>query len=105
LRPGLTLGFLVAYAILQVQSFFVSLYPFCFLEMDGYHILVELLGVPSLNHDAMHFVREGLWRRLAARQWLTRQEVICAAYFGLSLVSVVGFILLNVWVLVHAGRS
>ncbi|HET8577013.1 MAG TPA: M50 family metallopeptidase [Methylomirabilota bacterium] len=105
LRPGLTQGFLAAYAILQIQSFFVSLYPFCFLEMDGYHILVELLGVPTLNHDAVHFVREGLWRRIAARQWLTRQETICVGYFVLSLVSVVGFVLLNVWVVVSAGRA
>ncbi len=104
-RPGLFQGFLAAYAILQIQSFFVSLYPFCFLEMDGYHILVELLGAPTLNHDSWHFVREGLWRRLAARQWLSRQETICVGYFVLSLASVAGFVLLNVWVLVHAGKS
>ena len=44
--PGLLKAFLAASAILQLQSFFISLYPFCFLEMDGYHILVDLIGVP-----------------------------------------------------------
>jgi len=23
----------------------LSLYPFCFIEMDGYHVLVDVLGV------------------------------------------------------------
>ena len=62
LSPGLFQGFLAASAILQLQSFFISLYPFCFLEMDGYHILVEWLGIPTLNDDAVRFVRESLWR-------------------------------------------
>ena len=47
LQPGLMQGFIAASAILQLQSFFISLYPFCFLEMDGYHILVEMVGVPD----------------------------------------------------------
>jgi putative peptide zinc metalloprotease protein len=103
--PGLLKAFLAASAILQLQSFFVSLYPFCFLEMDGYHILVDLIGFPTLNHDAMRFVRESLWSRLMGRGRWSRQDVACAAYFGLSLVSVVGFVLLNAWVFLHASRS
>jgi len=103
--PGLLKAFLAASAILQMQSFFVSLYPFCFLEMDGYHILVDLIGFPTLNHDASRFVRESLWPRLVSRVRWTRQEVACVAYFALSLVSVVGFVVLNVWVLLHASRS
>jgi len=105
LSPGLIQGFLVASAILQLQSFFISLYPFCFLEMDGYHILVEWLGIPTLNHDAVRFVRESLWLRLRNVDSLTRQETIYVTYFALSLVSVAGFVVATVWLLVTAGTS
>jgi hypothetical protein len=73
--------------------------------MDGYHILVELVGVPTLNHDSVRFVRESLWRRLRTATWLTRQEAICLAYFVLSLASVAGFVLFNVWLLSSASGS
>lgn len=105
LEPGLIQGFVAASALLQLQSFLISLYPFWFLEMDGYHILVEMVGVPSLNHDSVRFVRESLWRRIRSATWLTRQEAICLAYFTLSAASVAGFVLLNVWLLTHAGKS
>ena len=39
------------------------------------------------------------------RERLTRDETVCLAYFVLSLVSVAGFVLLNVWVIVHALQS
>ena len=105
LSPGLIQGFLVASAILQLQSFFVSLYPFCFLEMDGYHILVEWLGIPTLNHDAVRFVRESLWARLRRLDSLSRQEMVYVAYFALSLVSVVAIVVGTVWFLVYAGEA
>jgi putative peptide zinc metalloprotease protein len=105
LSPGLIQGFLVASAILQIQSFFVSLYPFCFLEMDGYHVLVEWLGIPTLNHDAVRFVRESLWTRLRNLDSLSRLERIYVTYVVLSLVSVAGFVLATVWLLVRAGES
>jgi len=66
---------------------------------------VDLIGFPTLNHDAVRFVRESLGPRLLRRERLSRGEVACLAYFVLSLVSVAGFVLLNVWVLVHAVRS
>ena len=105
LSPGLFQGFLVASAILQLQSFFISLYPFCFLEMDGYHILVEWLGIPTLNHDAVRFVRGPLWARLRNLESLTRREGIYVAYFALSLVSVAAFVVGTVWLLVEAVTS
>ena len=83
----------------------MSLYPFCFLEMDGYHILVDVLGFPTLNHDSVRFVRESLVSHLMRRARLSRQEIACVAYFVLSLLSIAGFVLLNLWVLVHAIRS
>jgi hypothetical protein len=73
--------------------------------MDGYHILVEMVGVPTLNHDSVRFVRESLWRRIRTASALTRQESICLAYFVLSFVSIAGFVLLNVWLLSSASSS
>ena len=105
LSPGLIQGFLVASAILQLQSFFISFYPFCFLEMDGYHILVEWVGIPTLNDDAVRFVRGSLWARLRNLDSLTRRERIYVAYFALSLVSVVGIVFGTVWLLARAGGS
>ena len=66
--PGLVKGFLAASAILQLQSFFVSLYPFCFLEMDGYHILADLLGMPNA-HPRLGGVScaTTLWSRISSR--------------------------------------
>jgi putative peptide zinc metalloprotease protein len=101
-EPGIWKAFLAASALLQFQSLFVALYPFCFLEMDGYHVLVDLLGVPTLNHDSWRFVREELWGRLAGRGAWTRQEVVYVAYFVLSFLSVGVFVAANIWLLVHA---
>lgn len=101
--PGLLQSFTAASGVLQLQALFVSLYPFCFLEMDGYHILVDLLGLPTLKHDAWQFVRHELGRRRVNRRWLTRQEAIWVGYFVLSLVSLLVFVALNLWGLVRAG--
>ncbi len=100
--PGLVKGFLAASAILQLQSFFVSLYPFCFLEMDGYHILADLLGMPTLNHDSVRFVHDELWSRIPSGPGLNRQEVAYVLYFFLSVLSIAAFIALNAWILIHA---
>ena len=105
LGPGLLKGFLAASAILQLQSLFVSLYPFCFLEMDGYHVLVDLLGMPTLNHESVSFVRHSLWRRLVKGVGLNRQEVVYVSYVFLSTTSIVAFVGMNVWMLFRAGAS
>jgi putative peptide zinc metalloprotease protein len=91
--PGLWQAFLTASGVLQLQSLFVSLYPFCFVEMDGYHILVDLLGMPTLREDSFHLIRTGLWRGGP----FGREEVIQLLYVVLSTVSVVAFIAFNVW--------
>ena len=84
---------------------FISLYPFCFLEMDGYHVLVEWLGIPTLNHDADRFVRASLWPRLKNLDSLTRRETIYVTYVALSLVSVASLVVATVWLLITASQS
>jgi hypothetical protein len=101
--PGLLKSFLVASAILQSQSLFFSLYPFCFLEMDGYHVLVDWLGLPRLKSESISFVKHKLWQRLRGGVRLSREEVVFVGYVVLSTVSIAAFIGLNVWFFVHTA--
>jgi putative peptide zinc metalloprotease protein len=56
LPGGFAQAFAAASGMVQWQAFVVALYPFCFIEMDGYHVLVDLLGVPTLKHDALGYI-------------------------------------------------
>jgi putative peptide zinc metalloprotease protein len=102
MAPGYLQSFTAASGLIQWQALLVSLYPFCFLEMDGYHILVDLLGFPTLNSDAWHFVRYELKQRLAGGIRFDRREAIWMGYFFLSLLSILIFALSNFWGVVQA---
>jgi hypothetical protein len=69
--------------------------------MDGYHVLVDLLGQPTLKHDAVQFVRDALWRHLTEGRAWSRQEGIWVGYFALSFVSIVAFITFNLLTILH----
>jgi putative peptide zinc metalloprotease protein len=95
-----TQAFAAASGILQWQAFVIALYPFCFIEMDGYHVLVDLLGMPTLKQEAMSWVGR-LVRRSAPRQF-GRQEALWAFYVVVSTLSVAAFVAFNVLLVVHA---
>src|SRR5881409_2361762 len=94
-------AFAAASGIIQWQAFVVALYPFCFIEMDGYHVLVDVLGLPTLKHDAIAYAGSLLRGRASLR--FTRQEALFAGYVLVSTVSVLAFITFNVWLVVHAS--
>jgi putative peptide zinc metalloprotease protein len=94
-------AFAAASGVIQLQAFVVALYPFCFIEMDGYHVLVDLLGIPTLKQDAMAYARAVIRGRLPRR--FTRQEALFATYVIVSTISVAAFIAFNVWMIVHAS--
>lgn len=94
-------AFAAASGIIQWQAFVVALYPFCFIEMDGYHVLVDVLGLPTLKQDALQYV--GAVLRGAAALRFTRQEALYVGYVVVSAVSVAAFIAFNVWMIVHAS--
>jgi putative peptide zinc metalloprotease protein len=94
-------AFAAASGMIQWQAFVVALYPFCFIEMDGYHVLVDLLGIPTLKHDAIAYAGAVLRGRAPRR--FSRQEALFAAYVVISTFSVAGFIAFNVWLVVHAS--
>jgi putative peptide zinc metalloprotease protein len=97
LPHGLAKAFAATSGLLQVQAFVVALYPYCFIEMDGYHALVDWLGLPTLKHDAVQFVRRRMLGRLRDHKSFTREERIWIWYFALSFVSVTGLVLFTIW--------
>ncbi|HLF48393.1 MAG TPA: hypothetical protein VJA45_03395, partial [Methylomirabilota bacterium] len=105
LGPGLLQACVAASAVLQLQSFLICIYPFSFLEMDGYHVLEDVVSMPRLSQESSHFVRGSLWKRVATGRGFSRQEVVYLSYFALSLLSVVGFVGLNAWLIFSARHA
>ena len=99
--PGFIKAFAAASGLIQWQAFVVALYPFCFIEMDGYHVLVDVLGVPTLKGDATGYVAALARGRASAPA--TREEWLWIAYVILSILSIGAFIAFNVWLIVHAS--
>ncbi len=99
-QGSLLQGFAAASGLVQWQSFLVALYPFCFIEMDGYHVLVDALGVPTLKQDALAFLGARLRRTpvVASR----REVALWLGYLALSAVSVAAFVGFNVWLVLRA---
>jgi len=93
-------AFAAASGIIQWQALVVALYPFCFIEMDGYHILVDVLGAPTLKHDAIAYAKRLLTGAGRIRQG--REELLWIGYVALSTLSVAAFIAFNVWIVLSA---
>jgi putative peptide zinc metalloprotease protein len=93
-------AFAAASGMLQWQAFVVALYPFCFIEMDGYHVLVDVLGVPTLKQDALEYTSAALRGRAPGH--FTRLHALWVGYVIVSAISVAAFIAFNVWLIVHA---
>ena len=93
-------AFAAASGMIQWQAFVVALYPFCFIEMDGYPVLVDVLGIPTLKQDAIHYVGR-LLRGMADRRF-TREEALYVGYVVVSAASVAAFVAFNVWMIAHA---
>jgi len=104
LGPGLLQACVAASAVLQLQSFIVCIYPFSFLEMDGYHVLEDAVGMPRLSQESSQFMRGTFLKRLALGRF-RRQEVVYLAYFTLSLLSVMAFVGLNAWLILSAKHA
>ena len=95
-----TQAFAAASGIIQWQAFAIALYPFCFIEMDGYHVLVDVLGMPTLKQEAMSWA--GSLVRRGASWRMGRQEALFAFYVVVSTLSVAAFVAFNVMLIVHA---
>jgi len=74
---------------LSFAAAFVTLDPFLFLDVDGYHILTDLLSLPALRDHARRLILGGLWRKLWRRERLRRDELYALGYGLVSLATVV----------------
>jgi putative peptide zinc metalloprotease protein len=89
---GLGQSLLFGAGILLWEGAVINLYPFSFLELDGYNILADLLAMPMLRRQALGLVRL-LPKRLRARKTLHRSEWIQIGYIVLCFVSVLTYII------------
>jgi hypothetical protein len=69
----------------------VTLYPFQFLKMDGYYLMVDVLGFPGLRERTFAFLAE-LPKRLKTGAGLAKPELIMIAYFISSAASLAFFV-------------
>ena len=90
--PGMGQSLLFGIGVLFWESAMLNIYPFNFLEMDGYNILADLLAMPMLRQQALALLRT-LRCRFVDNRMLDRPEWIQIAYLTLCLFSVLAFLL------------
>ena len=91
-EAGFTQTLLFGAGLLLWESALLNLYPFNFLELDGYNVLADLLAMPTLRQRALALVRR-LPHRLRSGKMPNRAEWIQLAYLALCLVSVLAYII------------
>lgn len=89
--PGLGQSLLFGAGVLLWEGAVINLYPFTFLEMDGYNIVADLLAMPTLRGQALALFPT-LPRRLRSRDMLRRSEWIQVGYLFLCFVSVLVYV-------------
>ncbi len=89
--PGMIQSILFGVGLLEWESAVLNLYPFNFLEMDGYNILVDLLAMPTLRQQAWTLLRK-LPERLFSGKRFDRSEWIQMGYLALCLISVLAYL-------------
>jgi putative peptide zinc metalloprotease protein len=70
----------------------INLYPFLFLELDGYHMLIDVVQQPALRELSVRFIRRDLWVKLRAGRKLSGDDVELLAYALISIASVLGIL-------------
>jgi putative peptide zinc metalloprotease protein len=91
-EPGIGQSILFGAGILLWEAALLNIYPFNFLEMDGYNILADLLAMPALRQQALALFPT-LPRRLREGRRFGRSEWIQLGYLALCVVSVVAYVI------------
>jgi putative peptide zinc metalloprotease protein len=94
MEPGIGQSLLFAVGVLLWESAVLNLYPFNFLEMDGYNILADVLAMPALRQQAWTLFR-GLPERFRGGATLHRSEWIQLGYLILCALSVLAYVILH----------
>ena len=90
--PGVGQAFLFGIGVVLWEGALINLYPFSFLELDGYNIVADLLAMPTLRQQALALAPQ-LPRRLLHPRSLTKAEWIQIAYLLLCSVSVLIYLI------------
>lgn len=92
--PGIGQGLLFGIGVLLWESALINLYPFSFLELDGYNILADSMAMPMLRKQALALI-PNLPQRLLRLRTIQRAEMIQIGYFVLCLISVLVYLVLH----------
>ena len=92
--PGIEQAILFGVGVLLWESALINLYPFSFLELDGYNILADLLAMPMLRKQALALL-PNLTQCLRNIRTIQRAEMIQIGYLALSLLSVLVYLVLH----------
>jgi putative peptide zinc metalloprotease protein len=92
--PGVEQSIFFVAGVLLWEGALLNLYPFNFLELDGYNILADLLAMPTLRQRALALL-PNLPRRLMRGPALRRGEWIQSAYLAICFLSVIVYIVLH----------
>jgi hypothetical protein len=93
-EPGIVQSLFFGAGVLLWESAVLNIYPFNFLEMDGYNILADLLAMPALRQQALGLFPT-LPRRLRKGAMLQRSEWIQLGYLALCLISVLVYLIVH----------
>lgn len=92
--PGAGQSILFVAGVLLWEGALLNLYPFNFLELDGYNILADLLAMPTLRQRALTLL-PNLPRRLVSGPKLQKADWIQVSYLAICFVSVIVYIVLH----------
>jgi putative peptide zinc metalloprotease protein len=92
--PGIGQALLFGVGVMLWESALINLYPFNFLEMDGYNVLADLLAMPMLRQQAMAMI-PNLPHRLRSVRTIERAEWIRLGYLICCLVSVLVYLIVH----------
>jgi len=90
--PGVGQALLFGVGVMLWESALINLYPFNFLEMDGYNIVADLLAMPMLRQQALALI-PNLASRLRQVKTIERAEWLQIGYLALCLVSVALYVI------------
>jgi putative peptide zinc metalloprotease protein len=91
-EAGVAQSLLFGAGLVLWESALLNIYPFSFLEMDGYNILADLLGMPTLRQQALAFAPR-LRHRLWSGERFGRAEWIQVGYLALCFISVLVYLI------------
>ncbi len=93
--PGIGQALLFGIGLTLWEGALINLYPFNFLEMDGYNILADLLAMPMLRQQALALL-PSLTQRLRNLRNLGRAEWLQLGYLALCLISVALYLIVHI---------